>query len=71
MGNDALLYERKGPVAWLTLNRPDALNALNTGIAAAFEKHLHFFSFAPLELRDHAGHRFALELGFRRFPATY
>ena len=38
---------------------------------AAFEKHLHFFSFAPLELRDHAGHRLGLELGFRRSPASY
>lgn len=29
MSGERLLIEREGPVAWLTLNRPDALNALD------------------------------------------
>lgn len=28
-GASAVLYERRGPVAWLTINRPEARNALN------------------------------------------
>jgi enoyl-CoA hydratase/carnithine racemase len=34
MTNDAVLYEVKGPAAWLTLNRPDKLNALSEAIVA-------------------------------------
>jgi enoyl-CoA hydratase len=34
MTNDAVLYERRGPSAWLTLNRPDKLNALSDAIVA-------------------------------------
>ncbi len=29
MNNDTVLYEVKGQTAWITLNRPEALNALN------------------------------------------
>jgi enoyl-CoA hydratase/carnithine racemase len=28
----AVLYERRGPVAWLTINRPEARNALNKAV---------------------------------------
>jgi enoyl-CoA hydratase/carnithine racemase len=28
----AVLYENAGPVAWLTINRPEARNALNAAV---------------------------------------
>lgn len=31
-GTAAVLYERRGPAAWLTINRPEARNALNTAV---------------------------------------
>ncbi len=37
MSEDPVLYERRGPVAWLTLNRPDALNALTIPLAHALD----------------------------------
>ncbi len=32
MTEDSILYEERGPVALITFNRPDKLNAMNTGI---------------------------------------
>ncbi|MCZ6645597.1 MAG: enoyl-CoA hydratase/isomerase family protein [SAR324 cluster bacterium] len=34
MPYDNLLYETRGPAAWITLNRPDAMNALNPALVA-------------------------------------
>lgn len=33
---DYIIYERKGPIAYVTLNRPEKLNALNTELMAGF-----------------------------------
>jgi enoyl-CoA hydratase len=35
--SDVLLYEVRGPVAWLTMNRPDARNAQNTALIDAID----------------------------------
>ena len=35
--SDPLLVERRGPAAWLTLNRPDKMNALNAELLAGLE----------------------------------
>lgn len=40
MTENVLLYETRGPVACLTLNRPKAMNALNLAILAALESRL-------------------------------
>jgi len=34
VSGDAVLYETRGPAAWLILNRPEKLNALNAAIVA-------------------------------------
>lgn len=33
--SESVLYERRGPAAWLTLNRPEKLNALNGDVVEA------------------------------------
>jgi enoyl-CoA hydratase len=42
--SEAVLYETRGPAAWITLNRPEKLNALNTavldGLIHAFDQAL-------------------------------
>lgn len=40
MSNDALIYEKHGPVAWLTLNRPDDMNSVNMAMLGLYEKYL-------------------------------
>src|SRR5581483_12476390 len=32
MSDDAVLYEQDGAIAWLTINRPEARNALNRAV---------------------------------------
>jgi enoyl-CoA hydratase len=38
--SDVLVYERRGPAAWVTLNRPDKLNAINTEMVTALREAL-------------------------------
>lgn len=35
-GGPAVLYSKRGPIAWVTLNRPDRLNAYNVAMRDAF-----------------------------------
>jgi len=37
---ERVLYERRGPIAWLTLNRPDKLNAVDAAMVAALNRRL-------------------------------
>lgn len=36
--DEAVLYEQRGNTAWLTMNRPKAMNAINLAAIARFEK---------------------------------
>jgi len=40
MENNPLMLECVGPVAWLTLNRPDAMNAINMAMIESFDRAL-------------------------------
>jgi enoyl-CoA hydratase len=40
MGADVVLLERRGPAAWLTLNRPDKLNAMSVELVRSLRRHL-------------------------------
>ncbi|MBJ7333689.1 MAG: enoyl-CoA hydratase/isomerase family protein, partial [Thermoleophilia bacterium] len=37
MSEDLVLYERRGPSAWITLNRPSKLNAMTYALVDQFE----------------------------------
>jgi enoyl-CoA hydratase len=40
MSEAALIFERRGPVGWLIMNRPKAMNAINLELIACLEEHL-------------------------------
>jgi enoyl-CoA hydratase len=40
MTDDVVLYEQRGPAAWVTLNRPDKLNAISREVVAALHEAL-------------------------------
>jgi enoyl-CoA hydratase/carnithine racemase len=42
--NEAVTYERRGPLAWLTINRPEARNALNKAVREGLFKGVYRFN---------------------------
>lgn len=40
MSNGVVLYERRGPAAWITINRPEKLNALSVAVVNALRERL-------------------------------
>jgi enoyl-CoA hydratase len=40
MGEEVVLFERRGPAAWLTLNRPEKLNALSVAVVKSLHARL-------------------------------
>jgi enoyl-CoA hydratase/carnithine racemase len=40
MSEAALLFEKRGSVAWLTMNRPEAMNSISLEMIALYEKYL-------------------------------
>jgi len=38
--NTAVLYEKEGPIAWITLNRPEAVNAVNQEVRELLPRYL-------------------------------
>ena len=39
MSEPVCLYEKRGPAAWITLNRPEKLNALNGDVLTLLHQH--------------------------------
>ena len=38
MSSEELIYTKRGHVAWLRMNRPEAMNAINLAMIAGFER---------------------------------
>jgi len=36
--SDAVIYETRGPAAWITINRPEKMNALNEAVLAGLHE---------------------------------
>ena len=47
MGNGAILAERRGQVGWITLNRPEAINAINDAVREGLPAALRSFDADP------------------------
>ena len=40
MTEEVVLFERRGPAAWITLNRPEKLNALSVAVVSGLRERL-------------------------------
>lgn len=71
MAFEFLIYERKGPICYLTLNRPEKLNALNAGLMAELREALATIEVDP-EIRvvilTGAGRAFSAGFDITREP---
>lgn len=71
MSFEFLIYERKGPICYLTLNRPDKLNALNPGLMSELRQALETVESDP-EIRavilTGAGRAFSAGFDIERSP---
>jgi len=71
--SETLRIERRGPVAHLTLNRPDSLNALNRemtdALTAAFERFYRDYDTRVIVLKG-AGRAFCAGLDLKGYDAT-
>ena len=71
MAFQCLLYEKKGPICYLTLNRPDKLNALNGAILTEFREAMDVIEVDPdirVVILTGAGRAFSAGFDLERGP---
>ena len=71
MAFQCIIYEKRGPVAYLTLNRPDRLNALNAALLAEFREVLDAIEDDPdvrVVILTGAGRAFSAGFDINREP---
>lgn len=69
MGFQCLIYEKKGDICYLTLNRPDKLNALNATLLAEFREAMEVIEVDPdirVVILTGAGRAFSAGLDIQR-----
>ena len=71
MAFEYLIYERRGPICYLTLNRPEKLNALNAGLMAELREALATIDADPeirVAILTGAGRAFSAGFDIEREP---
>ena len=71
MAFQCIIYEKRGPIAYLTLNRPDRLNALNAALLAEFREVLDAIEDDPdvrVVILTGAGRAFSAGFDINREP---